>query len=73
VIEQLVKDHRLAKKRACQIVKLSRAAYYRGPSSHRATADAEVIKALNQIVGHPRYRDEDIRCIDTVRAARAAR
>lgn len=56
MIEQLVKDHRLPKKRACQIVKLSRAAYYRRTSSHRSTGDAEVIEALNQIVSqHGRW------------------
>jgi putative transposase len=44
-----VKDHQLPIRRACQIVKLSRAAYYRRPQCAK-TRDAEVITALNQLV-----------------------
>jgi putative transposase len=44
-----VRDHQLPVRRACQIVKLSRAAYYRQPQC-AATRDADVIEALNEIV-----------------------
>ena len=47
--EVLVKEHQLPVRRACQIVKLSRAAYYRRPQC-ATTRDAEVIEALNEIV-----------------------
>lgn len=44
-----MRDHQLPVRRACQIVKLSRAAYYRQPQC-AAARDAEVIEALNEIV-----------------------
>jgi putative transposase len=49
VAEALVKDHRLPVRRACQIVRLSRAAYYRTPQV-AMERDREVIEALNGLV-----------------------
>src|SRR5690606_12516884 len=55
VAEVLVTDHQLAVERACRIVKLSRAAYYRRPAG-RAHRDSAVIEALNQVVAqHSRW------------------
>jgi hypothetical protein len=51
----LVQDHRLPVRRCCQIVRLSRAAYYRPPMS-RARQDASVITALTAVVAeHGRW------------------
>ena len=44
-----MRDHRLPIRRACQIVMLSRAAYYRRPSGSMER-DREVIEALNELV-----------------------
>lgn len=44
-----MKDHRLPIRRACQIVRLSRAAFYRRPSGPMER-DQEVIAALNELV-----------------------
>ena len=41
--------HRLSIQRACQVVRLSRAAYYRPPQD-RLTRDQDVIDALNRVV-----------------------
>jgi putative transposase len=49
VAEVLVREHQLPIRRACQVVKLSRAAYYRQPR-RAAERDASVIQALNEIV-----------------------
>ena len=45
----MVKDHRLPIRRACQIVRLSRAADYRPPPASMER-DREVIEALNRLV-----------------------
>ena len=45
VIDVLVEAHQLPIRRACQIVRLSRAAYYRPPVS-RARRDAPVVATL---------------------------
>ena len=45
----LVGEHQLPVERACRIMKLSRAAYYRRPSC-RTERDTPVIEALNQVV-----------------------
>lgn len=51
----LVNDHHLSVQRACRVVRLSRAAYYRPPVS-RVRADAAVIAALTAIVAdHGRW------------------
>lgn len=44
-----MRDHRLPIRWACQIMKLSRAAYYRQPQC-AAARNAEVIEALNEVV-----------------------
>ena len=49
VLAVLVQEHRISVRRACQVVRLSRAAYYRSPRS-RLTRDAEVVIALNDVV-----------------------
>jgi len=55
VAEALVKDHQLPVRRACQIVKLSRAAYYRTAQAPMER-DREVIEALQRVVeDHPRW------------------
>jgi putative transposase len=55
VAEALVKDHRLPVRRACQIVKLSRAAFYRTPQGPMER-DREVVEALLRVVeDHPRW------------------
>jgi putative transposase len=55
VLEVLVQEHQLPIRRACRVVRLSRAAYYRPPRS-RARADAAVIAALMAIVAvHGRW------------------
>jgi putative transposase len=57
----LVQAHRLPIRRACQIVKLLRAAYYRQPQGS-AERDVPVIQALNEIVArHPRSQRSAIR------------
>jgi len=64
-VDYLVAEHRLSKVRACQAVKLSRSAYYRGPgdTQHR---DGPVIDALNALVEkHPRWGFG--LCFDTLR------
>ena len=54
-IEVLAAEHRLPIQRACHIVRLSRAAYYRSPVS-RARRDAPVIAALMAVVAqHGRW------------------
>ena len=51
----MVRDHRLPIRRACQIVRLSRAAFYRRPSGPMER-DREVIEALNGVVAdRPRW------------------
>jgi putative transposase len=55
VLDVLVTEHRLPVQRACRVVRLSRAAYYRPPIS-RARADAAVITALTAVVAdHGRW------------------
>ena len=44
-----MKEHRLPIRRACQIVKLSRAAFYRTPQGPMER-DLEVVEALMQVV-----------------------
>ena len=51
----LVHEHGVAVRRACQAVRLSRAAYYRPPRS-RLLRDSAVVTALNDVVGrHSRW------------------
>src|SRR5258705_541016 len=51
----LVQEHGVPVRQACQAVRLSRAAYYRPPRS-RLIQDAEVVTALNEVVGrHSRW------------------
>jgi putative transposase len=51
----LVREHQLPVRRACQAVRLSRAAYYRPPRS-RLARDADVVTALNDVVArHSRW------------------
>jgi putative transposase len=51
----LVTEHGLAGRRACQVVRLSRAAYYR-PRRSRLERDNTVVGALNEIVArHTRW------------------
>ena len=51
----LVQEHGVPVRRACQAVRLSRAAYYRPPRS-RLIQDADVVTALNEVVGrHSRW------------------
>jgi putative transposase len=51
----LVQEHGLPVRRACQAVRLSRAAYYRPPRS-RLVRDAVVVTALNEVVArHSRW------------------
>jgi len=55
VLAVLVQEHQLPVRRACQAVRLSRAAYYRPPRS-RLVRDADVVTALNEVVGrHSRW------------------
>lgn len=49
MLEILVREHQLPVQRACRVVRLSRAAYYRPPDS-RVRADAAVIAALMAVV-----------------------
>src|SRR2546430_21789 len=52
----LVHEHGVAVRRACQAVRLSRAAYYRPPRS-RLLRDSAGVTALNDVVGrHSRWR-----------------
>jgi putative transposase len=60
-----VKDHQLPIRRACQIVQLSRAAYYREPGCS-VRRDQEVIDALNQIT-EKRPRWGFWKCYDRLR------
>lgn len=60
-----MKDHQLPIRRACQIVKLSRAAYYRQPKC-QMQRDAEVIQALNEVVAK-RSRWGFWKCFDRLR------
>jgi putative transposase len=53
VLAVLVQEHRISVRRACQAVRLSRAAYYRPPRS-RLTRDADVVTALNDVVARHR-------------------
>ena len=50
VLAVLVQEHGVPVRRACQAVRLSRAAYYRPPRS-RLAQDADVVTALNEVVG----------------------
>ena len=70
VTEVLVGEHQLPVRRACQIVNLSRAAYYRPPvSAHRR--DAAVIAALTDVVArYPRWGFW--KCYDRLRLKGAA-
>ncbi len=55
VLAVLVQEHGVPVRQACQAVRLSRAAYYRPPRS-RLIQDAEVVTALNEVVGrHSRW------------------
>ena len=55
VLGVLVHEHGLPVRRACQAVRLSRAAYYR-PHSSRLARDADVVAALNDVVArHTRW------------------
>ena len=55
VLAMLVTEHGLAVRRACQVVRLSRAAYYR-PQRSRLERDDTVVAALNEIVArHTRW------------------
>jgi len=55
VAEVLVKEHRLPIRRACQIVKLSRAAFYRTPQGPMERG-RDVVEALLRVVEeHPRW------------------
>ena len=54
VLEVLVAEHALPIRRACQIVRLSRAAYYRPPVS-RARRDAPVIALMAIVAEHGRW------------------
>jgi putative transposase len=55
VLAVLVQEHHMPVRRACQAVRLSRAAYYRPPRS-RLTRDADVVTALNDVVArHSRW------------------
>jgi putative transposase len=55
VAEVLVKEHQLPIRRACQIVKLSRAAFYRTPQGPMER-DREIVEALLRVVEeHPRW------------------
>jgi putative transposase len=55
VAAELVREHQLPIVKACRIVKLSRAAYYRRTSESQGR-DGEVIYALNVVVDrHPRW------------------
>ena len=55
VLAVLVQEHGVPVRRACQAVRLSRAAYYRPPRS-RLIQDADVVTALNEVVGrHSRW------------------
>lgn len=61
----LVQVHQLTVRRACQIMKLSRAAYYRRVSC-RTKQDTDVINALNGVVTtHPRWGFW--KCVDRLR------
>jgi len=53
VLAVLVQEHRISVRRACQAVRLSRAAYYRPPRS-RLGRDADVVAALNDVVARHR-------------------
>jgi len=62
VLGVLVHEHGLPVRRACQAVRLSRAAYYRPPGS-RLQQDADVVTALNDVVARhdpaaPRLRTD---------------
>jgi len=55
VLAVLVQEHHLPVRRACQAVRLSRAAYYRPPAS-RLVRDTAVVAALNDVVArHARW------------------
>src|SRR5262249_55574855 len=55
VLAMLVQEHGLPVRRACQAVRLSRAAYYR-PRSSPLAQDAAVVTALNDVVArHTRW------------------
>ena len=55
VLAVLVQEHRVPVRRACQVVRLSRAAYYRPPRS-RLAWDTDVVTALNDVVArHGRW------------------
>ncbi len=55
VLEVLIHEHGVAVRRACQAVRLSRAAYYRPPRS-RLGRDTDVVTALNNVVArHSRW------------------
>jgi putative transposase len=55
VLAMLVQEHGLAVRRACQAVRLSRAAYYR-PRPSQLERDTDVVTALNEIVArHTRW------------------
>src|SRR4051794_1631249 len=55
MVSRLAQDQRLSIKRSCQLVNLSRAAYYR-EENKLVMRDAPVIEALNAVVGrHGRW------------------
>ena len=53
VLAVLVQEHHVPVQRACQAVRLSRAAYYRPPCS-RLARDADIVAALNDVVARHR-------------------
>ena len=65
MVSHLVKDQGLTIKRSCQLVNLSRTAYYREKIS-LAVRDAPIIEALNSIVAKP-GRWEFWKCHDRLR------
>jgi hypothetical protein len=58
VLAVLVQEHHLPVRRACQAVRLSRAAYYRPPAS-RLARDADIVAALQ-------YNNTGLKMIPTV-------
>jgi putative transposase len=55
VLEVLIHEHGVTVRRACQAVRLSRAAYYRPPRS-RLGRDTDVVTALNEVIArHSRW------------------
>jgi putative transposase len=68
VLDILVQEHRLPVQRACRVVRLSRAAYYRPPND-RVRAEAAVIAALMAVVAD-QGRWGSWKCFDRLRLQR---